>query len=221
MDRNRVRRFVNIFLVLATIGAWLVMCFSAPGTLALNGFGSLKYFTVQSNLLVGFVAIAWLIYTGKDEKDEKAGGRSAKGSDSVIARLELLKYIAAAAVGLTFTTVIGFLGPIYGYPAMFEGANLFLHLIGPIGAMLEIIFLSETSFTRKDNRLVMIPPLIYGLGYLANNLINGFGEWPDTNDWYFFFHWGYPVGILIYAILLTVTWLLGFLMRKLQRKRAS
>lgn len=211
MDRNRVRRFVNIFLVLATIGAWLVMCFSAPGTLALNGFGSLKYFTVQSNLLVGFVAIAWLIYTGKGEA----------ASGTVIARIELLKYIAAAAVGLTFTTVIGFLGPIYGYPAMFEGANLFLHLIGPIGAMLEIIFLSETSFTRKDNRLVMISPLIYGLGYLANNLINGFGEWPDTNDWYFFFHWGYPVGILIYAILLTVTWLLGFLMRKLQRKRAS
>lgn len=211
MDRNRVRRFVNIFLVLATIGAWLVMCFSAPGTLALNGFGSLKYFTVQSNLLVGFVAIAWLIYTGKGEE----------ASGTVIARIELLKYIAAAAVGLTFTTVIGFLGPIYGYPAMFEGANLFLHLIGPIGAMLEIIFLSETSFTRKDNRLVMIPPLIYGLGYLANNLINDFGEWPDTNDWYFFFHWGYPVGILIYAILLAVTWSLGFLMRKLQRKRAS
>jgi hypothetical protein len=87
--------------------------------------------------------------------------------------------------------------------------------------MLEIIFLSEASFKRKDNRLVIIPPLLYGLGYLANNLINGFGEWPDTNDWYFFFHWGYPVGILIYAILLTVTWLLGFLMRKLQRKRAS
>ncbi|MBQ3369724.1 MAG: hypothetical protein IJG48_01750 [Mogibacterium sp.] len=218
MDRKRVRCFVNIFLVLTTIGAWLVMCFSAPGTLALNGFGSLKYFTVQSNLLVGFVAIAWLICTGKGAK---AGAGSAKGSDSVIARIELLKYISAAAVGLTFTTVIGFLGPIYGYPAMFEGANLFLHLIGPIGAMLEIIFLSEASFTRKENRLVMIPSLLYGLGYLANNLVNGFGEWPDTNDWYFFFHWGYPVGMLIYAILVTVTWLLGFMMRNLQRKRAS
>ena len=206
---TRIRRYVNIFLVLATIGAWLVMCFFADGMLAQTGLRSLKYFTVLSNLLAGVAASAWLISTGKE------GNASAGASE----RIERLKYIAAAAVGLTFATVAGFLGPIYGYPAMFQGANLFLHLIAPVTAMLEIIFISDAVYTRRDNLMVVIPPFLYGMGYLANILINGIGTWPDTNDWYFFFAWGYPVGILIYAILIFVTWMLGLMMRKLQQKR--
>lgn len=100
---------------------------------------------------------------------------------------------------------------------MFEGFNLPLHLINPLVAILEIIFLSDVKYTRRDNLLVIIPPFLYGLGYIVNILINGMGQWPDTNDWYFFFHWGYPVGALIYVVLLTVTWLIGLLIRKLQR----
>lgn len=208
-NMTRIRRYVNIFLVLSTIGAWLVMCFFAEGMLAQTGLRSLKYFTVLSNLLVGVAAIAWLISTGK-EGNENGGASEC---------IERLKYIAAAAVGLTFATVVGFLGPIYGYPAMFQGANLFLHLIAPVTAMLEIIFLSDAAYTRRDNLMVIIPAFLYGMGYLANILINGIGEWPDTNDWYFFFAWGYPVGTLIYAILILVTWMLGLMMRKLQQKR--
>ena len=63
----------------------------------------------------------------------------------------------------------------------------------------------------------MLSPLIYGAFYLGNNLINGIGEWPDTNDWYFFLAWGYPVGILIFAVTCAVTWLLGLMMRKLHK----
>ena len=65
---------------------------------------------------------------------------------------------------------------------------------------------------------MIIPPLMYGIGYLINNLVNGMGEWPETNDWYFFFHWGYPVGVLIYVVLIIVTWSIGLAMRKLQRR---
>ena len=196
MRRDGIRRFVNIFLVAAVFGSYFAIFFFGTGSLVQNGIGSLRYFTMLSNLFVGFVAIAWL--TG--------------------ARIERLKYIAAASVGLTCATVLGFLGPIYGYKEMLAGANLFMHLVTPVAAMAEIIFLSDASFTRRDNRLAVIPPLLYGLVYLINILINGRGEWPVTNDWYFFFAWGYPVGILIYAVLLTVTWLLGLLMRKLQRR---
>ena len=199
MRGNGIRRFVNIFLVAAVFGSYFAIFFFGTGSLVQNGIGSLRYFTMLSNLFVGFVAVAWL-----------AG-----------ARIERLKYIAAASVGLTCATVLGFLGPIYGYIEMLAGANLFMHLLTPVVAMAEIIFLSDASYTRKDNRLAVIPPLLYGLVYLINIIINGRGEWPDTNDWYLFFAWGYPIGILIYAVLLTVTWLLALLMRKLQMRRAS
>ena len=115
-------------------------------------------------------------------------------------------------------TVLFFLGPIYGYPSMFSGFNLPMHLLTPLLAILEVIFLSDFRYTRKDNHLVIIPPLMYGIGYLINNLVNGMGEWPETNDWYFFFHWGYLVGALIYVVLIIVTWSIGLAMRKLQRR---
>ena len=40
----------------------------------------------------------------------------------------------------------------------------------------------------------------------------------NSNDWYFFFAWGYAVGAVIYVVLLAVTWLIGFLMRRLNGK---
>lgn len=202
----KIRKIVNILLVVLTFGSWLTVFFFGTGSLVQNGIGSLRYFTMLSNLFASFTAVAWLISSGRSED-----GRASK-------RVERLKYIAAASVGLTFATVMGFLGPIYGYREMLSGFNLPLHLIAPVIAMAEIIFLSDTAYTRKDNLLAIIPPLLYGLVYLANILINGMGEWPDTNDWYFFFAWGYRVGVIIYISLLVVTWLIGFLMRKLQRK---
>ena len=124
--------------------------------------------------------------------------------------------LAAAAVGLTCAVVLTFLGPLYGYPAMFAGGSLYMHLLTPVAAIAEIIFLSDYSFTRRDNRLVVLSPLVYGVFYLGNNIINGIGEWPDTNAWYYFLAWGYTVGIMIFAIICVVTWLLGLAMRKLQ-----
>ena len=202
MQRSSVRRLVNIFLVVATFGSWIAVFFFGTGSLVQNGIGSLKYFTMLSNLFAGAVAAAWLVCGCSD-------------------RIERLKYIAAASVGLTFTIVAGFLGPLYGYKAMFSGFNLPLHLIAPVAAMLEIIFLSDATYTRRDNLLALIPPFLYGLVYLINIQINGMGVWPDTNDWYLFFAWGYPVGFLIFAMILIVTWLIGLLLRKLQQRRVN
>ena len=200
--RIKVRRIVNICLAVMVAGAWLGMIFLGGGDLAQRGIGSMKYFTVLSNLFCGIAAALWLVY-------ERKGGSE---------KVERIKYIAAASVGLTFTVVMVFLGPLYGYPEMFAGANLWLHLVVPITAMAEIIFLSDATYTRRDNNLAVIPPLIYGIVYVVNILINGMGEWPNTNDWYLFFYWGYPIGILIYVVIAVVTWLLAFFMRKMQAK---
>ena len=211
MERGRLRFYVNILLVVMVVGSWLGMFFFGSGSLVQNGIGSLRYFTTLSNIFAGAVAAAWLISSRRSED-----GRASE-------RVEKLKYVAAASVGLTFATVLFFLGPIYGYPAMFVGFNLPMHLLTPVTAIREVIFLTDTGYTKRDNLLVIIAPLIYGIGYLINILINGTGEWPDTNDWYFFFHWGYAIGALIYVVLTAVTWGIGLMMRKLQRasKKAS
>lgn len=200
--RKRIRVIVNICIVIMVAGAWLGMIFFGGGDLAQRGISSMKYFTVLSNILCGIAAVIWLI-------SERKGGSKAA---------ERFKYIAAASVGLTFAVVMLFLGPLYGYPAMFEGANLWLHLVVPLTAIAEIIFLSDAEYTKRDNALAIIPPLIYGIAYLVNILINGIGEWPNTNDWYLFFRWGYPIGLLIYVVIALVTWLIAFFMRRMQSK---
>ena len=206
MNKNSIRKYINIFLVIAVLGSWIAIFVSASGTLMHNGINSLKYFTVLSNLFEGLASVVWLI--------------SSRNNGKASARAELLKYIAAAAVGLTCVVVLTFLGPLYGYPEMFAGPSLYMHLLTPVIAIAEIIFLSDFTYTRKDNRLVMLSPIVYGVFYLGNNLINGIGEWPDTNDWYLFLTWGYPVGILIFTVICAVTWLLGLAMRKLHRTQA-
>ena len=206
MNRDNLRKYINIILVFMVLGSWIAIFVSASGTLMHNGINSLKYFTVLSNLLEGLASVVWLV---SSRRNGKAGVRA-----------ELLKYIAAAAVGLTCVVVLVFLGPLYGYPEMFAGPSLFMHLLTPVIAVAEMIFMSDAELTSKDNRLVVLSPLIYGVFYLGNNLINGIGEWPDTNDWYFFLAWGYPVGILIFAVICVVTWMLGLAMRKLHRTQA-
>ena len=120
---------------------------------------------------------------------------------------------------LTFTTVVVFLGPLYGFGQMYVGANLSFHLLVPLTAAAEIILLTDADYTRRDRALTMIPPLVYGTVYLVNILINGTGVWPDTNDFYLFLAWGYPVGIAIFACLCFTTWLMGLLMSKLSARR--
>ena len=221
---------MNVFIAVAAFGSWIGMTLLGHGTLSLSGLGNLKYFTILSNLFAGAVAIIWLIKAreGDGRKAPKSAGEDEGAEDgrkapkSAGARVERLKFIAACAVGLTFVTVVVFLGPLYGYISMFSGFNLFLHLVVPVAAMAEIVFLADAEYTRRDNFLVVVPPLLYGAVYLANNVINGRGEWPDTNDWYSFLAWGYPVGIVIFVIICLVTWLIGFAMRKAgSRRRAA
>ena len=197
---GRKRKYINIFIAVAAFGSWIAMSLYGQSMLAEPGLGNLKFFTVLSNLLTGIAAVIWLIVPEKDAESRR--------------KAETLKYVAAAAVGLTFTVVMVFLGPLYGYPMMFAGANLIFHLVVPLAAVAEVIFLSDAEYTAKDNMLTIVPTLLYGTVYLLNNLINGIGEWPDTNDWYSFLHWGYPAGIAIFAVARAITWLIGLMMRK-------
>ena len=98
MDKTGIRKIVNIIIAITVACSWIAIFVSSSGTLMHNGINSLKYFTVLSNLLEGAASVIWLISTRKNGKAS--------------ARAELLKYIAAAAVGLTCVTVLVFLGPL-------------------------------------------------------------------------------------------------------------
>lgn len=236
MDSVRgIRIVLNILIAIMAFGSWIYMTLYGSGTLALSTFSNLKYFTILSNLLEGTASILWVIYAvrssaqGSAKRASKPDAlpvdeSSAKRADVTDAHpkskpdakpaVEVLKYAATVSVGITFLTVVVFLGPLYGYPEMFSGPNLWLHLVVPVAALVESFLLCKTVFSARDNVLALVPVVIYGTGYILNNVINGIGEWPDTNDWYSFLLWGYPVGIVIFVVICLVGWAIGRSIRK-------
>ena len=204
MQCLRIRRIVGPRRQTGCINtyAWLKMVFSSTdGVLVSTGLRSLRYFTILSNLLEGFASVVFLL----NMKKEKPW-------------VNLLKYVAAVSVGLTFLVVVVFLGPLFGYLFMFIGVNFWLHLIVPVLAMVEFVIYNREKYTVKDNLIASLPMVIYGIFYLGNIIINGVGQWPDSNDWYGFMSWGLPVGIVIFFVIVAVTYGIGLVLRKLNGK---
>ena len=197
-------RILNILIVaFAVTGTVIMLSHKGDGTgLASSGISNLKYFTVLSNEFCGIVAALWLV------------------CDLLGKKLPVvLKLTAASAVALTFLIIAAFLAPMYPDLNLYENANLWFHLILPLTAVLEFVFLrTDKRIPFKYTVISALLALFYGIGYLANILVNGKGEWPDTNDWYGFLNWGYPVGMAIFASIVLMDFAMAVLMRALNNR---
>ena len=212
MARRVLSVAVNVLIVLMVLAAWLIR--SDGVFLSSTGLRNLRYFTVLSNLLCGLSSLVYVIAL-------LCGKR--KGNFGVSRPVWLLKYAGTVSVTLTLLTVLLFLGPVFGYSSMFQGANFWFHLIIPIVAILCFCFFDEgNALSFPESFVAAIPMLIYGAVYLCNILFNGVGEWPDSNDWYGFTTWGLPIGCVIFAVLIAITWgaalVLRFVRIRLDRK---
>ena len=209
-----IRIILIILLFVMPFWAWLGMFGGVSGVLSSRGWSSLKYFTVLSNLFEGIVSAIWTGSALASILKKESSGVEA----SHIA--EVLKYIACACVFLTFITVMVFLGPMFGYVSMFIGANFWLHLVVPLAAIAEMFFLVREDFSLKENVYTIIPVLIYGTAYLINIVVNGRGDNASGwNDFYGFVTWGFPVGILIFAVICLIVFLFGAVIRRINYRK--
>lgn len=217
-----MRRFLSLvlnrFMALAVplVCARLVLRFSENGAPIGFNDGSaelLKYFTVLSNLLLGAASLLFAI--GLELKLCGVLKRVPRG-------VRLLKYMAVAAVGLTFATVLCFIGPRTGFRGSYKGANLWLHLILPVMAMLEYLLIDREGRLRfRHTFLCLICPAAYGVFYLGNLIINGYGGQGHPNDWYGFADSG-PAGVfVVIAALVLGAWLIGLVLSLPKLRRAG
>ena len=204
-DRRSIFSVIlNILIVVfAAVGTVIMLSNQGDGTgLASSGISNLKYFTVLSNEFCGITAALWLVFFLLGKKFPP-----------------VLKLAAASAVALTFLIIAAFLAPMYPELDLYENANLWFHLILPLTAVLEFIILrTDEKIPFRYTVISALPALIYGIGYLANILLNGKGEYPDTNDWYGFLNWGYPVGIAIFAAIVLMDFAMAVLMRAVNNR---
>ncbi|MBR0041100.1 MAG: hypothetical protein IJP64_06945 [Oscillospiraceae bacterium] len=157
--------FVNMAIFVCTVLAYLG-CFRGEDGVwrAENGLAALRFYTLLSNLFCALAALALALAL--------LGGEVPRW-------IWLWKYIGAAAVTVTLLTVLVFLAPAAGFKAMFSGRDLYLHLIGPLLAIVSFSFFERffpLSFPLALTGL--IPVILYGLVYLYKVVLC-----PEAQRW--------------------------------------
>ena len=112
-----------------------------------NGASAFRYFTVLSNVLCAAAALLMCAAPS-------------------LPWVWTLKYMGTAAVTVTMLTVFLFLGPKQGYKKMLTGANLYMHLVTPLLAILSFTCYEKRGMTFATALLGVLPVLLYGILYL-------------------------------------------------------
>ena len=174
--------------------------------------GMLKFFTVDSNIFMGIVALIFAI-------DEY---KLLKGKIESISKFKyILKLMSTTAVGLTFFTVFLYLGPIAsdGIYSMLLNSNLFFHLIIPVLSMINFILVEKTTQIKQINCFVGVAPsFVYATAYLINVLVHmDNGKVSPMYDWYYFVQNGVWTAVLVVPFMAAMTYLLCIALYKLNR----
>lgn len=206
---SKTELILNLIIVIfAVIGIILMLTSEAEeGALQSSGLENFKFYTVLTNVFCGIVALIYLvcIFAKKD-----------------IGKMAALKLAAVCGVAITFAVVAFMFGPLYGFPNFYKRGNLYFHLLLPVTAIIEFLFIKRKRLPFRYTVFAAIPTLLYAIGYLLNILINGIGgPWPDTNDFYGFLNWGWPVGIAIFTGIPLTAFGVANIFRTISNKRGK
>ena len=206
MNNTYKKAFIaNLFLsVMELFSVTWMMSGLSKGILSGGGFRVLKYFTIDSNIYLGivsFVAALELYRVLKGKKEE------------VPSYVYLLKLSGTAAVTVTMLVTVFFLEPTmgryFGWFALFANANLFLHLLNPLAAI--VTWISFEKNDRLTKRLVLpaiVPTLLYVIYYVVEVLTHiENGVIQPGYDLYGFFVLGLKSAIIVLPVFVLFTWL--------------
>lgn len=130
-----------------------------------HGLKAFRYFTVLSNAFCAASALAMAL--------AQIGG-------DVPGAVLTFKYLGTVCVAVTLLTVLLFLGPTQGYGPMLKGDNLYMHLIGPLLAIVSFRWLEKGRMAFSTALLGVIPVALYGVVYLYRIILAPEGRrWED------------------------------------------
>lgn len=162
--------FVNLALgvsALAAVGAQIRK--SSLGSV-------MKYFTSLSNVFCGLAGLCVAVCRLTGDLPPAAA---------------VFKYMGTVTLMVTMLTVIFFLTPQYGLKPMFGGADLWLHLLCPLLALVSWLAWDSVPMPFSYTALGVLPVVLYGILYLRKAVadrsesrwedfygFNKTGKWP-------------------------------------------
>lgn len=169
-----------------------------------------KFYTVDSNILVGLVSIVLIIYELQ---------LLTKKINKIPDYIYILKFIATSAITLTFITTALFLAPRYGLYAMYNNNNLFFHLIVPSLAVISYVFLEKHDLKKRYAYLGIIPMFIYSIYYASMILFNlDNGGLTFKYDFYGFLQGNINNIFIVLPIIYLISYLISLLLIRLNSK---
>lgn len=204
---NTKALIINVLIVVSTIIGVGAYFFMEADVLGSHGFGTFKYFTTDSNILMGIASLIYIPYLIKNKE--------------IPHRVSLFKYMATVSVTITLLTVFLFLVPMAVMRGgiqvafkFFEGNVFILHFSTPVLALITYsLFEKQTMLTLKDSLWATCPVIIYSFVYLF--CVSIFHIW---NDWYGFTFGGKFYLIPIVMIVMYVsTFIIANVVRKLNK----
>lgn len=175
--------------------------------LSTTGWEIFKFFTVDSNVLMGVIAAIYVVYL-------------ALFLDGKIARLprwlSVLKLVGTVGVSLTFLTVVAFLAPFVAptYWSLFVNAQLFMHLLTPVVSIVTFVFFEDTDDIRlRETLWGMLPMVVYSIFYMTTaftHIVDG--KVPYQYDWYAFVQLGLWQIAVSLPVMLGATYLISWLL---------
>lgn len=161
---------LNLEIVLSTLtGSFLRLRPQKGQTAAERAAVFFRYFTTLSNELAALASLLVLAASVRDPGPVPHG-------------IFLLKYVSAAAVTVTFLTVLFFLGPLYGYRNLLKGPEFFFHLVNPLCAVISFCFCERFYPLTVSAMLAgLLPTVLYGAVYFRQVVLIGEqnGGWRD------------------------------------------
>ena len=177
------------------------------------GIASFKFYTVDSNIIVGIASFIMVIYEVL---------YCCHKIDKIPKYAYILKYIGTVGVSLTFLVTLLYLAPLLGsnFILLYVNTNLLFHLIVPILSIVSYVKYEKEILEFKYTFIALISMIIYAIYYVINILIHlDNGKVVKEYDWY-----GFVVGdtsSIIFAVIVIfiITYLISLLIYKLNKRK--
>ena len=198
---------LNLAILLLDVFALAVMLSGlqfADGRLALSdgGVEAFRYFTVDSNVLLGLVCLPYLVLLLR-------GGEIPQW-------LRCLKLMGTTGTTLTMVITIGFLAPAMkgNFLSLYRGGNFFFHLVIPILGIVSFCCLREgRGLGLRATLIALIPVVVYAVCYLINILVHlEHGVVAEGTDWYGFLLFGLKSAPFAALAVIGLSWGLSLLL---------
>jgi len=178
------------------------------------GVEAFKFYTVDSNILAGLVALIIFIF--------QALVLCGKVKDLPHV-LKLLNLASTTSVTLTMMITVFFLAPTskVSFWYLFLNSNFFMHLLTPILCIASfILYEREDKIKFPETLFGVLPTILYAIYYIPNVFTHLDGGKPNPKyDWYGFFMFGVNSVWLVIPVIMFLTWCFSLILFACNKKR--